>query len=98
MLWHFATIILVFTKETYDESALNEKEGRNPNQFKIADNELPKWLESKNDFSEAKRLINNIKINMNKNEVSKKDKKVFNGLDKLIINITNNKIEERDAV
>ena len=34
---------------------------------------------------------------MNKNEVSKKDKKVFNGLDKLIINITNNTIEERDA-
>ena len=88
---------MVFTKETYDESALNEKEGRNPNQFKIADNELPKWLESKNDFSEAKRLINNIKINMNK-KVSKKDKKVFNGLDKLIINITYNKIEERDAV
>ena len=74
------------------------KKGHNPKQFKIADNELPKWLESKNDFSEAKRLINNIKINMNKNEVRKKDKKVFNGLDKLIISITNNKIEERDAV
>ena len=49
-------------EKTYDESALNEKEGRNPNQFKIADDVLPKWLESKNSFNEAKRLIDNIRI------------------------------------
>ena len=34
-------------KKTYDEIALNEKEGRNPDQFKIANNELPKWLKPK---------------------------------------------------
>ena len=68
---------MVFTKETYDESALNEKEGRNPNQFKIADNELPEWLEPRNDFNEAKRLIDDIRNDMNKVKVSKDDKKVL---------------------
>ena len=34
-------------KKTYDEIALNEKEGRNPDQFNIANNELPKWLKPK---------------------------------------------------
>ena len=84
-------------EKTYDESALNEREGYDPNQFKIVDNGLPEWLESKNDFNEAKRLIDNIKINMNKDKVSKKDKKVFNDLNKLIIDISNNKTKEKDA-
>ena len=35
-------------EKTYNESALNEKEGCNSNQFKIADDVLPEWLESKN--------------------------------------------------
>ena len=61
------------------------------------DNELPEWLESKNDFNEAKRLIDNIRINMNKDKVSKKDKKVFNDLNKLIIDISNNQTKEKDA-
>ena len=61
------------------------------------DNELPGWLESKNDFNEAKRLIDNIRINMNKDKVSKKDKKVFNDLNKLIIDISNNQTKEKDA-
>ena len=34
-------------KKTYDEIALNEKEGRNSDQFNIANNELPKWLKPK---------------------------------------------------
>ena len=61
------------------------------------DNELPEWFESKNDFNEAKRLIDNIRINMNKDKVSKKDKKVFNDLNKLIIDISNNQTKEKDA-
>ena len=85
-------------EKTYGESALNEKEGRNPNQFKIADDVLPKWLESKNDFNEAKRLIDNIRIEMDKDQVSKKDKKVINDLNKLIIDISNDKMKEKDAV
>ena len=79
-------------EKTYDESDLNEKEGRNSNQFKIADDVLQEWLESKNDFNEAKKLIDNIRIDMGEDQVSKKDKKVFNDLNKLIIDISNNKI------
>ena len=85
-------------EKTYDQSALNEKEGRNSDEFKIANNELPKWLKSKNDFNEAKRLIDDIRIDMNKGKVNKEDKKVFNNSNKLIIDKSNNKIEEKDAV
>ena len=63
-----------FYEKTYDESTLTEKEGRDPRQFKIVDNELPEWLESKNDFNKAERLIDNIRIDMNKVKVSKEDK------------------------
>ena len=52
-----------FYENTYDESTLNEK-GRDPKQFKLVDNELSKWLESKNDFNEAKRLIDDIRIDL----------------------------------
>ena len=38
-----------FYEETYDESDLDEKEGRNTGQFKIVDNELPELLNSRND-------------------------------------------------
>ena len=60
-----------FYKKTYDESTLTEKEGRDPRQFKMVDNELPEWLESKNDFNKAERLIDDIRIDMNKVTVSK---------------------------
>ena len=84
--------------KTYDKSALNEKEGSNPNQFKIADDVLSKCLGSKSNFNEAKRLTDNTRIDMDEDQVNKKDKKVFNDLNKLIIDISNNKIKEKDAV
>ena len=59
---------------------------------------LPEWLESKNDFNEAKKLIDDIEVDMNKVKVSKEDKKVFNDLNKLIIDINNNKVKKEDAV
>ena len=59
---------------------------------------LPEWLESKNDFNEAKRLIDDIGVDMNKVKASKEDKKVFNDLNKLIIDINNNKVKKEDAV
>ena len=77
--------------------AQGKKRRHDPNQFKIVDNELPEWLQSKNDFNETKRLIDTVRINMNKNKVSKKDKNVFNDLNKLIIDISNNKTKENDA-
>ena len=63
--------------KSYTENVLNEKEWRNPGQFEIADNELPEWLESRNDFNKAKRMIDGIRNDMNKVKASKEDKKVL---------------------
>ena len=81
-----------------DEGALNEKEGPDPKQFKIVDNVLLKWLKSKNDFNKTKRLIDDIRTDMNKAKISKEDKKVFNDLNRLITGISNNKVKKEDAV
>ena len=51
---------------------------------------LSEWLESKNDFNEGKRLIDDFRIDMNKVKESKGDKKAFNDLHRLIIDINNN--------
>ena len=68
-------------KETYDEGNLNEKEGRNPwnrnLKFEITsvgDNELTELLESKNDFNEAKKLINDIRIDMSNVKIDYEDR------------------------
>ena len=55
-------------------------------------------MESKNYFNEAKRLIDDIRINLNKVKVSIEDKKVFNGLNKLMTDISNNKVTKEDGV
>ena len=55
-------------------------------------------MESKNDFYEAKRLINDIRIDMNKVKVGKADKKAFDDLNRLITGISNNKVKKEDAV
>ena len=34
---------------------------------------LPEWVKSKNDFNEAKRLIDDIETNMNKVEVNREE-------------------------
>ena len=39
---------------------------------------LPEWLESKNDFNEAKKLIDDIEVDMNKVKASKEDNLFFN--------------------
>ena len=59
---------------------------------------LPEWLESKNDFNEAKKLIYDVEVDINKVKESKEDKKVFNDLNKLIIDINNIKVNKEDAV
>ena len=79
------------------KATLDEIKTYDPYQFKIA-SLLPEWLESKNDFNEAKRLIDDIGVDMNKVKASKEDKKVFNDLNKLIIDINNNKVKKEDAV
>ena len=82
------------TNETFDKTTLDKI---NPYQFKI-EVLLPEWLESKNDFNEAKKLIDDIEVDINKVKASKEDKKVFNDLNKLIIDINNNKVKKEDTV
>ena len=64
-------------EETYDKGDLNEKEGWDTKQFKIIgveDNKLLEWLESKNVFNEAKKLINDIRIDMSNVKIDYEDK------------------------
>ena len=59
------------TNETFDKTTLDKI---NPYQFKIKVL-LPEWLESKNDFNEAKKLIDDVEVDINKVKASKEDKK-----------------------
>ena len=43
-------------------------------------------------------MIDDIEVDMNKVKTSKEDKKVFNDLNELIIDINNNKVKKEDAV
>ena len=43
-------------------------------------------------------MIDDIRIDMNKVKASKEDKKVFNDLNKLIIDINDNNVKKEDAV
>ena len=83
--------------ETFDETTLDEIKIYDPHQFKI-ERLLPEWLESKNNFDEVKKLINDIEVDINKVKAGKEDKKGFNNLNKLIIDINNNKVKKEDAV
>ena len=65
-----------------------------PYQFKIGS--LLEWLGLRNSFNEAKRLIDDIRIN--KVKVCKKDKKAFNDLNKLIIDVNDNKVKKENAI
>ena len=55
-------------------------------------------LKSKNDFNEAKKLINDIRIDMSNVKVQCKDKKVSNDLNRLITDINNNRIKDENAI
>ena len=56
---------------------------------------LPKWLSSKNDFNEVTKLINDIRADTNNVKPGSGDKKVFNDLEKLIYEMSNNKVKKR---
>ena len=55
-------------------------------------------MKFKNDFNEAKRLIDDTKIDINEAKVGKEDKKVFNDLNRLITDISNNRVKKEDVV
>lgn len=75
-------------------------------QFKINSDEnnklelakLPKWLKSRNDFNEARKLINNIRANTNNVKGSSNYKKLFNNLNRLRTDISNNKVNEEKVI
>ena len=64
----------------------------------MGDNKLLEWLKSRNDFNEAKKLVDDIRIDMSNVKVGYKDKKVFNDLNRLITDISNNKVKKEDAI
>ena len=63
----------------------------------VGDNELTELLESKNDFNEAKKLINDIRIDMSNVKVGYGDKKVSNDLNRSITDISNDKVKKENA-
>ena len=82
--------------ETFDKTTLDKINTYDLYFFKIK-SLLSEWLESKNGFNETKKLIDDIEVDINKVKASKKDKKVFNDLNKLIIDIDNNRVKKEDA-
>ena len=59
---------------------------------------LPKWLSSKNDFNEAKKLINDIRADTNEVKSSSGDKKVFNDFNELVNDMQNKKTRRRSTI
>ena len=59
---------------------------------------LPKWLRSKNDFNEARKLINDVGADTNKVKSSPGNEKVFNALNGLINDIQNKKTTRENAI
>ena len=55
-------------------------------------------VRTKNDFNEAKKMIDDIEFDINKVKASKENKKVFNDLNKEIIDINSNTVKKEDAV
>ena len=74
MLQHFITIILILTKKRLMKITMklliDETNTYSPRQFKIKSS-LPEWLGSKNDFNEAKKLIDDIEVDINKVKASR---------------------------
>ena len=59
---------------------------------------LPKWLSLKNDFNGGAKLINDIRDDRNNVKPGYGDKKVFNDLEKLINDMSNDKVKKESAI
>ena len=55
-------------------------------------------MSSKNDFNEAAKLINDIRDDTKNVKPGSGDKKVFDDLEKLINDISNNKVKKESAI
>ena len=72
-----------------------KKKGLNSNSLKLMYNKLPEWLQSKNDFTQTKKLLNGIRTDINNGGVGCKNKKAFNDLTRLITYISNNQVKKK---
>ena len=59
---------------------------------------LPKWLSLKNDFNGGAKLINDIRDDRNNVKPGYGDKKVFNDLEKLINDMSNDKVKKESVI
>ena len=92
--------------DTDDELKQDKQKKFDYKQFELDDEinkeskliELPEWLSSRNNFNEARKLINEIRADTNKVESSPGDKKVFNDLNGLINDIQNKKLQEKASL
>ena len=55
---------------------------------------LPEWLQSKGHFTQTKKTLNDIRIDLTSGGVGCKDKKAFNDLTRLITYISNNQVKK----
>ena len=60
--------------------------------------ELPKWVSSKNDFNEARELINDIGVDTNRVKSSSGNEKVFNDLNGLLNDMQYKKTTRKGAI
>ena len=92
--------------DTDDELKEAKKKEFDYKQFELGDKinkelkltALPKWLSSKNDFNEARKLIKDIRADTNKDKSNSGDEKVFNDLNGLINDIENKKTTRKSAI
>ena len=61
----------------------------------MGNNKLPEWVKSKNYFNEAKKFVGDIRIDMSNVKLGYKDKKFFNDLNRLITDVSNNRVKKR---
>ena len=79
-----------------DKKLTLDEETKNDEESKLT--ELPKWLQSKNDFKRTIKLIEDIRAEANNVKSSSGDKKDFNNLNELINNIKNKKTTRKSAI
>ena len=59
---------------------------------------MPEWLNSRNDFNEAIKLIENIRADTNNVKSSSGNERVFNDLNRLIYDIKNKKTTRKSVI
>ena len=80
------------------DNKINKESKRDEKVKELKLTALTEWLSSKNDFNEARKLINDIKADTNKVRSSSGDEKVFSNLNGLINDIKNKKTIRKSVI